>query len=143
MDIPLVASSDNASMLHLLQQACYMGGAAFKHTPRPIQLKVAKSINVKALVHTGTLTYANKLQNQFLQGFPIGGHTIPSSTTDNGPWVFPLEFSLFIFDYFPTLWMLPQGCVDPYVQTMDRPSLPGSYSCQHHLNVDWDLTWLP
>ena len=33
-----------------------------------------------------------------------------------GPQVFPLGFSLFIFEYFPKLLMLPQGCVDPQVQ---------------------------
>jgi hypothetical protein len=33
--------------------------------------------------------------------------------------------------------------VDPQVQTTDRPLLPGSYSHQHHLNVDQEQTWLP
>jgi hypothetical protein len=61
LDISLVASSGNASMLHLPQQACFKGGAAFKHTPRPTQLKTAKSIYANALAHTGTLTYANAL----------------------------------------------------------------------------------
>ncbi len=30
--------------------------------------------------------------------------------------------------YFPTFWMLPQGCEDPQVQAMDRPLLPGSHA---------------
>jgi hypothetical protein len=59
-------------MLHLPQQACSKGGAAFKHTPRPTQLKAAKSIYANALAHTGILTYANTLaQTNSLKGFPI------------------------------------------------------------------------
>jgi hypothetical protein len=61
LDIHLVIASGNSSMLHLFQQACPKGGAAFKHTPRPTQLKAAKLICANALAHTGTLTYADAL----------------------------------------------------------------------------------
>jgi hypothetical protein len=72
LDISLVATSGNASMLHLPQRACSKGGAAFKQTPRPTQHKADKSIYTNAPAHTGTLTYANALaQTDSLKGFLI------------------------------------------------------------------------
>ena len=31
------------------------------------------------------------------------------------------NFLLFHLSYFPTSWMLPQGCEEPLILTMDRP----------------------
>jgi hypothetical protein len=73
-DISLVASSGNASMLHLPQQACSKGGADFKHSPRLTQLKTPKSIYANALAHTDSLTYANVLvKTGSLRGVPLEG----------------------------------------------------------------------
>ncbi len=144
LDISLVASSGNASMLHLPQQACSKGGAALKHTPRPTQLKAAKSIYANALAHTGTLTYANALaQTNSLKKFPIRWVHNTFLHANHWPlgfpsWIFP--FSFYQLDAastnanalthtdslmgFPVIFfciidltsmLLPQGCVDPLV----------------------------
>jgi hypothetical protein len=37
------------------------------------------------------------------------------------PFLFFANFFLFHLSYFPTSWMLPQGCEEPLILTMDRP----------------------
>jgi hypothetical protein len=144
LEISLVASSGNTSMLHLPQQVCSKGGAAFKHMPRPTQLKATKSIYANALAHTGTLTYANALaQTDSLKGFPIRwAHDTFLHAKSLALRFSLLDFSRFLFTSLmlppqtPTLWptqvpswvslyffciigltsmLLPQGCVDPLV----------------------------
>ena len=67
----------------------------------------------------------------------------PPSLPNHWPTGFPLQVFPFYFyfyqsteHYFPTLWMLPQGCVDllipGYGQTIPRSV---SNTRQHHLNV--------
>ena len=142
--ISLVTSSGNASMIHLPQQDCSKGGAAFKHTPRPTKLKAAKSIYANALAHTGTLTYANALaQTDSLTGFPIRwAHDtflhakslalgfsllnfpfffLPAQCCHHkrqcsGPHRLPHGFPFYFFCIIGfTSMLLPQGCVDPLV----------------------------
>jgi hypothetical protein len=46
---------------------------------------------------------------------------VPAPTPTLRPSQVCTSVSLLIFDYFPTLIMLPQGCEDPLILTMDRP----------------------
>ena len=76
-----------------------------KYAPRMVQPSYANT-----LAHTSTCTYAL-----------APAHT--STRTYAHALALPgcASVSLLIFDYFPTLTMLPQGCEDPLALTMDRP----------------------
>jgi len=109
LDIPLAASPGTTTKVHLPQQACSKGGAAF-----PRQL-------------TGPHEYPHLRQNsgsnRFPQGFPFGGahnaflHAKPLAHGFPSPGGFPFLFFTFpnfsAEHYFPHLAMLPQGCEDP------------------------------
>jgi hypothetical protein len=89
LDSPLAASPGNTSKVHLPQQACSKGGAAFPHQ------------------RTGPHKYSHLRQdsgsNQFPQGFPFGGahntflHAKPLAHGFPSPGGF-----LFLFLLFPT-----------------------------------------
>jgi hypothetical protein len=159
LDISLVASSGNASMLHLPQQACSKGRAAFNHTPRPNQLKAAKSIYANPLAHTGTLTYANALaQTDSLKGFPIRwvhntflhtkSLTLGFSRLDfpffflpaqrchhkrqlSGPHRFPhgFPFNFFLHYWFNIYVVATRVCRSPGIWRRTDCILPASHSC--------------
>jgi hypothetical protein len=160
LDIPLAASPGTANKLHLPQQACSKGGAAF-----PRQL-------------TGPHNYPHLRQNsgsnQFPQGFPFGGaHTtflhakslalgfflmdfppiLPAFLPNHWPVGFPPQevfpFYFLIFPTFlliiisPIFCMLLQACEDPQVQATDRPLLPGAQAMPTPPKCSQGATTLP
>ncbi len=109
---------------------------------------------------TGSITTPNIIQTPNMkptgQLMLVSGNRLAPKSTANLPnhWPtgFPLQvipfsfhFSFFktIEHYFPTLWMLPQGCVDPLIPGHGQ-TIPRSVSrpCQHHLNVAREPSWL-
>ena len=122
LDIPLAASPGTTTKVHLPQQACSKGGAAFPH-----QLTSP---------HEYPHLCQNSGSNRFPQGFPFGGahnaflHAKPLAHGCPSPGGFPFLFFTFpnfsAEHYFPHLAMLPQGCEDPQfpdMRTSTHPSL--------------------
>ena len=114
------SSPGTPTKVHLPQQACSKGGAAFPH-----QLTSP---------HEYPHLCQNSGSNRFPQGFPFGGahnaflHAKPLAHGFPSPGGFP-----FLFFTFPLLAMLPQGCEDPQFPGggQTAPKLPHA-TRQHH-----------